>query len=431
MVTAMSKNNAMCCGGADRVARARALRTVMFVAGLALAAIGDRAAAAYLLQPGDIVRVLVVGMAELSGAAPIDNDGMLRLPQFTPVEADGRTVEAVQEDLRLTTAGRLVRRFDAAGTPVMLSVAGSEIYLTIDQYRPITMNGAVVRPGAVPFRPGMTVRAAIAEAGGISQLQNALSTGFTGAPDALAQVRALTQERALRRAERWRHQVLIGEARIDAPPDAAALGVPEAAAASLIAAQSRLITLTMEQRATEDSFLEAAQKQINERQTILQRQAETQQGAVAADEEDLVRVQRLLERGVVPQDRLLDVRRAQVLSATRLLSTQNDQERVALDAIRIANEANSTAPERTSAGLTEIVSLDARLSDIEARLLAAKERLAMAGLDAEAMMVTAGTEPSALVHRRNGAEAEVMEIRLDELVEAGDVIEIDMRAPTP
>jgi len=288
-----------------------------------------------------------------------------------------------------------------------------------------------VRPGAVPFRPGMTVRAAIAEAGGISQLQNALSTGFTGAPDALAQVRALTQERALRRAERWRHQVLIGEARIDAPPDAAALGVPEAAAASLIAAQSRLITLTMEQRATEDSFLEAAQKQINERQTILQRQAETQQGAVAADEEDLVRVQRLLERGVVPQDRLLDVRRAQVLSATRLLSTQNDQERVALDAIRIANEANSTAPERTSAGLTEIVSLDARLSDIEARLLAAKERLAMAGLDAEAMMVTAGTEPSALVHRRNGAEAEVMEIRLDELVEAGDVIEIDMRAPTP
>jgi len=280
MVTAMSKNNAMCCGGADRVARARALRTVMFVAGLALAAIGDRAAAAYLLQPGDIVRVLVVGMAELSGAAPIDNDGMLRLPQFTPVEADGRTVEAVQEDLRLTTAGRLVRRFDAAGTPVMLSVAGSEIYLTIDQYRPITMNGAVVRPGAVPFRPGMTVRAAIAEAGGISQLQNALSTGFTGAPDALAQVRALTQERALRRAERWRHQVLIGEARIDAPPDAAALGVPEAAAASLIAAQSRLITLTMEQRATEDSFLEAAQKQINERQTILQRQAETQQGAV-------------------------------------------------------------------------------------------------------------------------------------------------------
>jgi polysaccharide export outer membrane protein len=382
------------------------------------------AAAGYLLQPGDVVRVSVVGMAELSGVAPIDNDGVLRLPQFTPVESAGRTLEEVQDDLRLATAGRLVRRFDDAGAPIMLSVAGGEIHLTIEQRRPVTLTGAVTRPGTVPFRPGLTVRAAVAEAGGVSRLSNATNAGFAGAPDALAQVRALTQERALRMAERWRHGVLLGEASIEAPPDAAALGVSTTAAATLIAAQRRLLELTEEQRASEEAFLSAAQAQIAERKAILERQAEAQRDAVAADEEELSRVVRLLERGVVPQDRLLDVRRSQVLSATRLLSTQNEQERVTLDGIRFAEQAGRRDADHAAEAIAEIVTLNARLSEVEARLTAAQERLAMAGVDPGALMMGVEAEPSAVVYRGAGASAAAEPIRFDDLVEAGDVIEI-------
>ncbi|RPF71168.1 polysaccharide biosynthesis/export family protein [Aurantiacibacter spongiae] len=110
----------------------------------------------YELAPGDELRVLI---PELSDAEPqgmaytINESGMLSLPVLGDIDASGRTVPQLQEEVavRLRDA-QILRNPTVSIQPVSL--------------RPVYVMGEVQRPGEYPFRPGMSVLAAVAAAGG-------------------------------------------------------------------------------------------------------------------------------------------------------------------------------------------------------------------------------------------------------------------------
>jgi protein involved in polysaccharide export with SLBB domain len=56
-----------------------------------------------------------------------------------------------------------------------------EVAATIVEYRPVFVTGDVTRPGEQAFRPRMTVRQAMASAGGFSALGRANATSFDAA----------------------------------------------------------------------------------------------------------------------------------------------------------------------------------------------------------------------------------------------------------
>jgi len=416
-------------GGSGGIRRAlrqgrRALSTSCAAAAL-LAFSALQAMAEYTLQAGDVLRVIVPGMTDFNTAAAIDNDGMLRLGPFAPVPAAGGDLASVETLLRAAAAQMVTRRYDATGAVSFVPVPADDLRVTVDAYRPIHVYGAVRTPGASPFRPGLTVRAALAGAGGASTIVDG-QRALDGAATERAQTdfSTLTLERARLIATIWRLQASLGMASADTPPDGAALGVGARSAEALLNAQRRLIETLDAQREAEIAFLKSAVAQTESRIAILTEQTARQADAVAADEEELTRVTQLLSRGVVPKDRLLDIRRAQVLSATRLLDIENDLERVKFDRIRFAADLQTAESRRRERLLGELATAQARLEEVAVRLDAARNQLALRGVAPIAALGAGVALPDVQIHRGVGALAFTLNPQLDDYVEPGDVIEV-------
>jgi polysaccharide export outer membrane protein len=113
----------------------------------------------YLLGPGDQLRVTVYGSEDLSDEIPVADSGMAVLPLIGPVKAAGATPRQLEEAVRakLINDGYL---------------NDPNVTIQILNFRPIYVLGEVRRPGDHSYVPGMTVRAAVALAGGFTPRAN-------------------------------------------------------------------------------------------------------------------------------------------------------------------------------------------------------------------------------------------------------------------
>jgi polysaccharide biosynthesis/export protein len=109
--------------------------------------------AEYRLQPGDEVRIVVVGNDEMSATVPVRPDGRISAPGAGDLQAGGRTIVAVTEELR-SQLRRLIRYPEVS---VMLVKHAEQVVYVL---------GEVEVPGAKPFVPNMTTLHAIGNAGG-------------------------------------------------------------------------------------------------------------------------------------------------------------------------------------------------------------------------------------------------------------------------
>ncbi|MEZ5776592.1 MAG: polysaccharide biosynthesis/export family protein [Hyphomicrobiaceae bacterium] len=120
---------------------------------------------AYLLDSGDRVRVFVYGQPNLSRVYPIDGQGFIAMPLIGNVRA------------RATTTYDLSRRI--AGELSVSYVRDPEVSVEVASYRPFYILGEVRSPGQFSYVSGMTVRTAIAIAGGYTPRANERSVVVT------------------------------------------------------------------------------------------------------------------------------------------------------------------------------------------------------------------------------------------------------------
>ncbi len=109
----------------------------------------------YRLGAGDKVKVTVFGHPEESGEFVVDNEGMLPYSPIGRLQAQGLTVNEVQEELRI----ELDR----------LLIVNPKVSAEVVNYRPFYIYGEVQRGGSYPYVSGLTVRRAIAIAGGFTR----------------------------------------------------------------------------------------------------------------------------------------------------------------------------------------------------------------------------------------------------------------------
>jgi Periplasmic protein involved in polysaccharide export len=108
----------------------------------------------YELDTGDVVRVTVYGDSELSSTYRIDDSGSIAFPLVGPVPVRGTTSNGAAARLAAALANGYMRNPDVA--------------VEIAESRPFFIQGEVGNAGQFPYVYGMTVRAAIATAGGFS-----------------------------------------------------------------------------------------------------------------------------------------------------------------------------------------------------------------------------------------------------------------------
>lgn len=106
----------------------------------------------YRVGPGDRLLVSVYDRPALSGVVEVRDDGSLPLHLLGEVNVDGLTLSEIEARIVDHAADRFSGQIS--------------VLVGIDAYRPIYVLGAVEAPGPYPFRPGLTVIKAIAQAGG-------------------------------------------------------------------------------------------------------------------------------------------------------------------------------------------------------------------------------------------------------------------------
>lgn len=113
----------------------------------------------YQLGPGDQLRITVYGSDDLSGEVPVGDTGMAVLPLIGPIKAAGSTPRQLEGAVR---AKLISDRY----------LKNPNVTIQITNFRPVYVLGEVQKPGDHPYVPGLTVRAAVALAGGFTPRAN-------------------------------------------------------------------------------------------------------------------------------------------------------------------------------------------------------------------------------------------------------------------
>lgn len=106
----------------------------------------------YRLGTGDTISINVYDERELSvDKARLSDAGTISVPMLGEIKASGMTVSELES--------RVVEGLKKY-------LINPRVTVSIEQYRDIFVNGQVHKPGGFPYQPGLTVRKAVAIAGG-------------------------------------------------------------------------------------------------------------------------------------------------------------------------------------------------------------------------------------------------------------------------
>ena len=132
---------------------------VLFGAHSAVSAAADAAVdQSYRLGAGDDIEIRVYGEDDMLVRTRIGESGVISYPFLGSITVKGLTVDELE---RLIVKG--------LKGPYLVDPAVS---VNVIEYRPFFVNGEVNKPGAYPFQPGVTLRKAIAMAGGFTERAN-------------------------------------------------------------------------------------------------------------------------------------------------------------------------------------------------------------------------------------------------------------------
>jgi polysaccharide biosynthesis/export protein len=118
------------------------------------AAMPVRYDAAYRLDAGDKLRIVVFGQEGLTNTYAIDAGGSITMPLIGSVPARGRTPAGLAAEI----TGKLRNGY----------IRDPSVAVEIESYRPFFILGEVAAPGQYPYVPNMSVESAVAIAGGFS-----------------------------------------------------------------------------------------------------------------------------------------------------------------------------------------------------------------------------------------------------------------------
>jgi polysaccharide biosynthesis/export protein len=110
--------------------------------------------AAYRLDAGDKLRVVVYGQEGLTNTYAIDAGGAITMPLIGSVPARGRTPASLATEISAKLRHGYIR--------------DPSVAVEIESYRPFFILGEVAAPGQYPYVPNMSVESAVAIAGGFS-----------------------------------------------------------------------------------------------------------------------------------------------------------------------------------------------------------------------------------------------------------------------
>jgi polysaccharide export outer membrane protein len=372
----------------------------------------------YKLQPGDTLEISITGVPELRQRSPIGLEGDVSIPLVGQLEVRGLTVAEAREKIIRSLSNKVYQQRSPEGREVAQLILPDAIMVNVADYRPVYLNGDVSRPGEQPFRPGMTIRHAVAVAGGYDALQLRGQNPIYQRVDLRADYEALWTEFAREQARIWRLKTELGYSDAESPKNKKMPVAPDTLA-QLVKTEEDHLKARNADRQKERAYLEGSIKGANAQLDVLADKKKKDEEAVQADAVDFEKVRELFQKGMTPTTRLSESRRAVVLSSTQLLQTVVEITNIERQRGEFARQLDRLDSQARIDSLRELQEANLRLEQISTRLQSTSEKLRVKG-----------GRPEIWVYRKTDQGPQNVVATEDMELNPGDVITITLQTET-
>jgi len=390
------------------------MRSLLLV-GVPLVLFSPAARAEYRLDSGDEIEILIAGMKDFQYKAPVDLNGDVALPVLGTIKARGLTLQELRAQIEATLPSKVLFRRSEDGRKSAVNFNSEELLVTIAEYRPVYISGDVLKAGSVPFRPGITIRQALALAGG------SMAASTAGAsPLDLVRLQGEREELSLNYSKElarvWRLESELKDGDPAPPPN---LLVDKEVA-------DRLLKIEIDQKKARKEALDSDKVHLRDsiakmdsRIATLKAQSEKESKINEDDQQDLASLSTSLEKGNTSIFRVSEARRAALMSATRMLQTNV----LLADAFKDRDELVRRLEKADEDWKVDILK---DLQTANANLATAALRLRAIGLRVPLPTGSnsVGSSPSILVYRKSTDKEEQLVGHLDMELMPGDVVTV-------
>jgi polysaccharide export outer membrane protein len=385
------------------------------------------AGAEYQLCPGDVLELSAVGLDELRQETTISPDGMALFPLLGPIKAAGLSLSELRMKLGELLPGKVFRRTNSDGRDFPVVITADEISVTVAKYRPIYLDGDVAKPGEQSYRPGMTVRQAVALAGGYDVMRFRGHDPFLESADFRAEYYSLWTEFAKQQAyiSRLKAELehdgrLNTQGFVDAP-------IPDAVGSEIHDLEVQQLLSRLADRKKEMEHLERAIAQEDARISVLTQQQQKEQEGAQADATDLADLRETFKKGLIPVMRMSESRRLALFSATQALQTTAMLAQAEREREDLRRRLEQVDDQRRIDLLGELQDAEVKLQKIRASLQAVSDKLLYSSMVRSQLVRGKGGRPAVTVYRDSNGNRQTLPA--DENVELmpGDVVEVTVQ----
>jgi polysaccharide biosynthesis/export protein len=367
--------------------------------------------AEYRLDSGDVIEVSVFGVKDFMRRSAINVDGDISLPLLGDIRASGLTLAELRTKLRESLAkSNIIRSPDVTAELVEL--------------RPFYVNGNVAKPGAHPYQPALTVRHAVAIAGGYELMRFRMDNPLLLAADLRNQYESLWTEYVQREA-----RVTSLRASLDGTEAPNFSELEDAPVARRII--SDLVKLEMDyfnvrkaDQQKETKYLDLLRKNAEEQVDSLISGQKREDEALKVQTENLARAAALSKQGLTTINRVTDEQRAIALQRSRQLDIGNKLAESKRTLDEYGRRIEKADDDNRARLLRELQDAVGNLDRVRTQLQAVGEKLLyVAAIKSQIAEGNFG-EPHIVIYRKvDGKQSSIAADESSE-VQPGDVIDI-------
>jgi polysaccharide biosynthesis/export protein len=380
--------------------------------------------AEYLLRPGDVIEMSVVGAPDLRQSVTVNLDGEASFPLIGQIRVAGSPLSEVRAKVIQVLPTKFYHRRGSDGREYPIVITPEEINVAIAEYSPVYIDGDVTKPGAVSYRPGLTARQAVALAGGYDVMRLRGHDPFLETADFRAEYYSLWTKFAEEQIYISRLKAELGaQAKIDLQ-GLADTPLPAPVVSQIKDLESQLLDTRNADHQKEVDHLRRSLEQEDRRIQALTEEEQKQRAAARTEAEGYEQMQENFRKGAIPMMRLNDERRVAQLSATEALRTTVARGEVERERETVRRNLEKVEDERRAGLIKELKVAEADLQTDWSHLQAAGDKLMYSGLARSQLVRGRGGKPELKIFRDNAGVRRTFTADQDAELMPGDVVEV-------
>lgn len=361
---------------------------------------------AYRLRAGDTIEISIAGPTEMNQRLVLDLDGQISVPLVGVVKAEGLTIGGLRDKLQ--------------------QILPRDIAVNMVDYSPVYIDGDVVKPGEQRFRPNMTVRQAVALAGGYEVMRFHLVDPIIQSADLGADYETLWTEQAREQARLARLKAELNNETQLGPAAAQSSPVSNQFQNDIVSNESQQLALWRTDLDKEMASLTRAINSASDQLAELIDQRDKEKEGAAADAAELQRLSNFNKQGDVTAGRVVDARRAMLLSSTRELQTEEQIVQITREKEGYIRQLEKLKDQGRLTILKDIEDSQMRLASINAHIAATADKMVYTSTMRSQLPVSKLGGPSVTIIRGDRGNRTKIEASEDSVLEPGDVIDISI-----